>query len=289
MKVTLNERIDEARSLIEGADHIIIGAGAGLSTAAGLDYGGERFLKHFGDFKKKYGITDMYSASFYPFQTKEEFWAQWARHIWVNRYDMPATKLYKSLFELVKNKSYFVITTNVESQFEKAGFAKEKIFEVQGNYAYLQCEKACHNRLYRNEELIGQMKDKIRDCKVPSDLIPNCPICGGHMDVHLRHNEFFVQDAAWYEAQKNYEDFLTNAANEKVLFMEFGVGYNTPGIIRYPFEQMVYRFPSVNLLRFNKNHPKGPIENEDKTLAFTEDIGQILGALVFNAVSYHAC
>lgn len=272
----MNTRIKKAMELIENAEHILIGAGAGLSAAAGLTYGGDRFEKYFSDFKAKYGIADMYSASFYPFKTQEEFWAQWARHINVNRYQIGSTQLYEELYDLVKNKSHFVITTNVESQFIKSGFSEHRIFEVQGNYAYLQCANACHDILYYNEDIVSVMEDKCRDCKIPTELVPKCPVCGGSMDVNLRHNNYFVQDERWYDAQSRYEAFLDVAMKDKLLLMEFGVGYNTPGIIRYPFEKMVYENKNVDMIRFNKDFPSGVDENAYKTVTFDEDISDIL-------------
>ncbi len=284
MSQDYQSRIAKALTLIEESEQIIIGAGAGLSTAAGLNYGGQRFEEHFSDFKEKFGLTDMYSASFYPFRTKEEFWAQWARHIDVNRFREPARQLYKDLLSLVKDKSYHIITTNVESQFEKAGFPNQKIFEVQGNYAYLQCAKACHDQLYYNETLIKDMVNTIHECRIASELIPHCPVCGQDMDVNLRHNNYFVQDEKWYEAQQAYDDVIERIHQAKVVFLEFGVGYNTPGIIRYPFEQMVYKNKNATLIRFNKDHPEGPKENEEKTVAFTEDISMVIDDLQRNGI-----
>lgn len=275
----VNKRIKKSIELIQEADFILIGAGAGLSSAAGMEYVGTRFDEYFKDFKEKYGVTDMYSASFYPFKTQEEHWAQWARHIDVNLFSMPATELYRSLYELVNEKSYFVITTNVESQFVKSGFQKEKVFEVQGNYAYLQCAKACHNHLYYNEELITKMERSIANCKIPPELVPKCPVCDGEMDVNLRHNQFFVQDEKWYQAQNRYEEFLVASKSHKLLLMEFGVGFNTPGIIRYPFERLVFENERIKLIRFNRDYPEGFEANVGKTVSFDEDINQIINSI----------
>lgn len=272
----LEKRISQAKEAIEKSEYILIGGGAGLSAAAGLTYSGKRFTDHFSDFMEKYGFTDMYSGSFYPFKTKEELWAHWARHIDVNRYLMPETQLYKEIFELVKVKKYFVISTNVESQFVKAGFPKEKVFEVQGDYSYLQCAKACHDKLYYNEEMVKKMISQTKDCKIPSDLIPRCPVCGGDMDVNLRHNAFFVQDEEWYKADNRYGKFLDESEGKGVVYLEFGVGFNTPGIIRYPFEQMTYKNPNATLIRFNRDYPLGMPENKNKIISFDEDIMQII-------------
>lgn len=272
----LMQRINKAKEAIEKSEYILIGGGAGLSAAAGLDYSGKRFTDNFSDFIEKYGITDMYSGSFYPFETEEELWAHWARHIDVNRYAMPATILYKEILDLVKDKKYFVLSTNVESQFVKAGFPEEKVFEIQGDYSYLQCAKGCHDKLYYNEELIKRMLASTNDCKIPSELVPKCPVCGGSMDVNLRHNEYFIQDKSWYDADKRYGKFLAESEGKNIVFLEFGVGFNTPGIIRYPFEKMTYQNLNAILIRFNLDYPLGMKENMDRTISFDEDIMQVV-------------
>ncbi|MHB8127643.1 MAG: SIR2 family NAD-dependent protein deacylase [Mobilitalea sp.] len=277
--INYKDRINKAKEVLGAAEYILIGAGAGLSAAAGLTYDGERFHENFADFEEKYGIKDMYAASFYPFKTEEELWAQWTRHIKVNRYDMPPTELYQKILKLITNKSYFVITTNVESQFEKADFPSDKIFEVQGNYANLQCAKGCHNKLYYNEESIRKMDIGTHDCRIPSDLIPKCPVCGGKMDVNLRHNEYFVQDDNWYKTNNRYKEFLSEIEDKRVVFMEFGVGFNTPGIIRYPFEQMTFENQNAVLIRFNRDFPLGEKENETKRISFDEEISKVIDDL----------
>lgn len=272
----LENRIKQAKEAIEKSEYILIGGGSGLSAAAGLTYSGKRFTDHFSDFMEKYGFTDMYSGTFYPFETKEELWAHWARHIDVNRYLMPATQLYQEILEMVKTKKYFVISTNVESQFVKSGFPTEKVFAVQGDYSYIQCAKGCHDKLYYNEELVKQMVSQTNECKVPSELIPCCPVCGGDMDVNLRHNAFFVQDEEWYKADKRYGKFLDESEGKNIVYLELGVGFNTPGIIRYPFEQMTYRNPNAMLIRFNRDYPLGVPENTKRTISFDEDITQVI-------------
>ncbi|WP_026394351.1 Sir2 silent information regulator family NAD-dependent deacetylase [Acetobacterium malicum] len=276
----LEQRINAAREAIIASDYLLIGGGAGLSAAAGLDYGGKRFTDNFADFIEKYGITDMYAGSFYPFETEAESWAHWARHIDVNRYAMPATRLYQDIFELAGAKEYFVLSTNVESQFVKGGFPAEKVFEVQGDYAFIQCAKACHDTLYDNAKLIKKMLAATADCKIPSELVPKCPVCGGSMDVNLRHNQYFVQDQAWYAAEKRYEAFLSASQGKKLTLLEFGVGFNTPGIIRYPFETMTYQNPHATLIRFNRDYPMGAAENTDRTISFSEAIGPIVTTLL---------
>jgi len=271
-----DNRILEVLEAIEKSEYILIGGGAGLSAAAGLTYSGKRFTDNFFDFMEKYGFKDMYSGTFYPFETEEEIWAHWSRHIDVNRYLMPATSLYQEILELVRNKKYFVISTNVESQFIKAGFPKDKVFQVQGDYSYLQCAKGCHNKLYYNEELVKKMVSQTEDCKIPSDLIPRCPVCNGKMDVNLRHNEFFIQDVEWYKADGRYGKFLNESEGKNIVYLEFGVGFNTPGIIRYPFEQMTYKNKNAKLIRFNKEYPFGPPEITKRTISFDEDITQMI-------------
>ncbi|MGB4660743.1 MAG: Sir2 silent information regulator family NAD-dependent deacetylase [Mobilitalea sp.] len=272
----IENRIRQVQEAIEKSEYILIGGGAGLSAAAGLTYSGKRFTDHFSDFMEKYGFTDMYSGTFYPFETEEEIWAHWARHIDVNRYLMPATSLYKEILELVRNKKYFVISTNVESQFVKAGFQEDKVFEIQGDYSYLQCAKGCHNKLYYNEDLIKKMVLQTEDCRIPSDLVPRCPVCGGEMDVNLRHNTFFVQDEEWYKADERYGDFLGESEGKSIVYLEFGVGFNTPGIIRFPFEQMTYHNTKATLIRFNKEYPFSSEEIAKRTISFDEDIMQII-------------
>ena len=275
----LEKRIRQAQEAIEKSEYILIGGGAGLSEAAGLTYSGKRFTDHFSDFMEKYGFEDMYAGTFYPFETEEERWAHWARHIDVNRYLMSATRLYQEIFELVRNKKYFVISTNVESQSIKARFSENKVFEIQGDYSYLQCAKGCHNKLYYNEELVKKMVLQTEDCRIPSGLLPRCPVCGGKMDVNLRHDAFFVQDEEWYKADKRYGTFLNESEGKSIVYLEFGVGFNTPGIIRYPFEQMTYQNPNATLIRFNKEYPLGSAEVKKRTISFDEDIRQTIQSI----------
>lgn len=280
MNETYQTRVDKAKQAIEGADFILLGGGAGLSAAAGIVYSGKRFTENFAPFIEKYGLTDMYSSGFYPFKTQRERWAYWAKHISLNRYEAGATKLYMDLFNLVKDKNYFVISTNVESQFVKAGFPSEKVFEIQGNYGYFQCAKGCHDKLYDNELLVKEMVEKTVDCKIPSELVPKCPVCGGKMDPNLRINHYFVQDEKWYEVNKSYNDLLQESEGKKIVYIELGVGFNTPGIIRYPFEKMTYHNKNAILIRLNKEHPEGLEENIDRTIAFTEEMQAVVSTIM---------
>lgn len=276
---TYKERIKRASEALKNSEYILIGAGAGLSDAAGLKYSGKRFTDRFPDFIEKYGMEDLYSSSFYPFETMEEKWAYWARHISFNRFETPATELYKKLHNLVSEKKYFVLTTNVEHQFWKAGFLDEKIFATQGDYGYIQCAKGCHAKLYDDEILVSEMLKQAKDCKIPLELIPKCPVCGGEMDVNVRKDQYFIQDEAWDKACDNYSSFLKEIQNKKVVFMELGVGFNTPTIIRYPFEQMTYINSNATIIRLNRDYPNGQVENENKTIAFEEDMMDVISSL----------
>ncbi|MEI5907442.1 Sir2 family NAD-dependent protein deacetylase [Bacillus spongiae] len=276
MKNDIETRIQLAQKTVSDAEYILVGGGAGLSAAAGIEYSGKRFIENFAPFIEKYGLTDMYSSGFYSFPTQEERWAYWAKHIFVNRYEPSSTPLYRELYEWVKDKKYFVITTNVDSQFEKAGFSTNKIFEVQGNYGYLQCSKGCHDTLYDNEKLVKSMVQKTVNCKISTELVPKCPVCGGDVDPHLRINQYFVQDKSWYQSNKAYNDFLKESEGKKIVYLEMGIGFNTPGIIRYPFEQMTYHNEKAMLIRLNREHPEGAKENRNKTIAFTENMQDVV-------------
>ena len=248
-------RLLELRNALDRADYVVIGAGAGLSAAAGITYSGKRFTDNFTDFIAKYGLTDMYSSAFYPFKTDEERWAYWAGHILMNRYDTPVTDLYCLLLNAIKWKDFLVITTNVDGQFEKSGFDKERIFAVQGDYAYMQCADGCHDKLYYNESLIREMVRQTKDCRIPTELVPHCPVCGGKMDVHVRKDRYFVQDNQWYVNYERYQNYMEKACSGNTLLLELGVGYNTPTIIRFPFEQLAVQRKNVTLARINKDYP----------------------------------
>ena len=276
---TFEERIEEFKNALESAEAVVIGAGAGFSDAAGIKYVGKRFTDNFQDFIKKYNMEDLYTSSFYPFKTQEERWAYWAKHVSLNRFETPATKLYTDLFDLVRDKNYFIITTNVEHQFWKANFPNEKIFATQGDYGYIQCAKGCHSKLYDNDSVVANMISATKDCKIPSSLVPKCPVCGGEMDINVRKDRYFVQGEDWDIAYNNYEKFIENNENKKIVFIELGVGYNTPGIIRYPFEQMTNKNDKAVLIRLNKDYPQGPIENKSKTISFTEDMMEVIERL----------
>ena len=271
-----SSRILQAKQAIKQADYIIIGAGSGLSTAAGLLYSGEKFENDFREFIEKYHFGNLYSASFYEFKTQEEKWAFFAKMIKLNRYNEKPLKLYQELYEIVKNKEYFVLSTNVDGQFYNSGFDKDKIFEVQGDYSYLQCENACHNKLYNNKELVEKWLRNTKNCKIPSDLVMKCPVCGGNMDMNLRKDANFVQDENWYRQSEKYEDFLSRSKGKNVVLLEIGVGFNTPGIIRFPFERMTAISEKTTLIRINKDYPNPMLEIKNKTISFDEDTNKII-------------
>lgn len=278
----LLKNISRINEEIERADAIVIGAGAGLSAASGFDYDGERFHQHFADFETKYGITDMYSGGFYPFQTLEEYWAWWSRHILINRYDNPPGKPYLNLYELVKDKDYFVITTNVDHQFQKAGFDKKRLFYTQGDYGLFQCSIPCLNETVENEDLIRQMVKEQKDMKIPSDLVPRCPHCHQPMTVNLRKDSRFVEDEGWRQAAKRYREFLekSNQRGKKVLFLELGVGGNTPSIIKYPFWKMTAENLNAHLVSISKDGFPVPSLIRKQSLIVNEDLSNVLESLV---------
>lgn len=270
------------REEIDTADAILIGAGAGLSTSAGLTYSGERFYRYFSDFHKKYGINDIYSGGFYPYETLEEYWAWWSRHIYYNRYDLPAGKPYTDLLELVKDKDYFVLTTNVDHQFQLAGFDKKRLFYTQGDYGLWQCSKACHQKTYDNEETVRKMIAEQVNMKIPTELIPKCPVCGAPMTMNLRSDNTFVQDEGWYAAANRYEDFIRRHENLHILYLELGVGTNTPGIIKYPFWQMTKKNRKAIYACINYREAIAPTEIIKQSICIDADIGKALRDIAEN-------
>ena len=274
-----SDKIELLKNKLETADAILIGAGAGLSTSAGLTYSGERFEHHFSDFKEKYGITDMYSGGFYPFGTLEEYWAWWSRHIYVNRYDVEVGKPYQALLEIVKNKDYFVLTTNVDHQFQLAGFDKKRLFYTQGDYGLWQCSKPCHNKTYNNESVVRQMITEQRNMKIPTELIPHCPKCGAPMTMNLRCDDTFVQDEGWYNAAERYNLFVNRHKDLNIVFLELGVGANTPVIIKYPFWQMTAQNENATYVCLNLGMAICPVEIEQRSICIDDDIGKVLSEL----------
>lgn len=278
------QQIDRLGAALQEADAVLIGAGAGLSAAAGLTYAGERFQKHFADFAEKYGIRDMYSGGFYPFPSPEEHWAWWSRHILVNRYDVPAGKPYLDLLRLVQDRDFFVLTTNVDHQFQLAGFDKARLFYMQGDYGLWQCAKPCHQRTYDNEQAVRQMVSLQRDMRIPSELVPRCPVCGAPMAMNLRCDDTFVQDEGWYAAQQRYEDFLKAHEHSKILLLELGVGFNTPGIIKLPFWRMTAENPKATYACLNLGEAFCPDEIAGQSICIGCDVGETLAQLTAAAI-----
>ena len=271
-----SEPIERLKAALRDCDAVVIGAGSGLSTAAGFTYTGERFEKYFSDFAAKYGIQDMYSGGFYPFPTMEEFWAYWSRYIYINRYMDAPKPVYDDLLKLVQDKDYFVITTNVDHCFQKAGFDKRRLFYTQGDYGLFQCSEPCCQETFDNEAVIREMVTRQADMKVPTELLPTCPHCGKPMTMNLRCDDTFVEDDGWHRAAERYENFLRTRTGGKILFLEFGVGYNTPIIIKYPFWQMTAKNPNATYICINQGQAVCPQEIEQRSICMNAAIGQIL-------------
>ena len=272
----ISDNIEKLKEKIRTADAVVIGAGAGLSTSAGFTYSGKRFEKYFSDFRKKYGFEDMYSGGFYPYQTPEEYWAYWSRYIFVNRYQDAPKPIYEDLLKLVADKDYFVITTNVDHCFQKAGFDRKRLFYTQGDYGLWQCSAPCRQKTYDNEEIVRKMIAEQKDMKVPTELIPKCPVCGKPMTMNLRCDDSFVQDDGWYAAANRYEDFIRRHKGMRILFLELGVGENTPVIIKYPFWQMTAKNPKAVYACVNRGEAYCPQEIKKQSICFDTDIAQVL-------------
>lgn len=274
-----SDKIDKLKSLIENADAIVIGAGAGLSTAAGFTYSGRCFHENFHDFEMKYNFRDMYSGGFYPYTTPEEYWAYWSRYIFVNRYTDPPKPVYDELFALVKDKNYFVITTNVDHCFQKAGFDRKRLFYTQGDYGLFQCSAPCRDITYDNEEIVRRMVKEQKDMKIPTELVPKCPVCGKPMTMNLRSDDKFVEDEGWHLACKRYERFVKDNKGKNVLFLELGVGMNTPGIVKYPFWRLTAQNKNARYVCVNTEIAYAPDEIKDRALCIPFDIGLVIESL----------
>lgn len=277
--VDSSEQIEHLKKELSQADAVVIGAGAGLSTSAGFVYNGERFRQYFSDFEAKYGFHDMYSGGFYPYATPEEHWAYWSRYIYVNRYMNAPRPVYDNLFELVKDKDYFVITTNVDHCFQKAGFDKKRLFYTQGDYGLFQCSEPCCQETFENETLIRSMVEQQKDMKIPTELLPVCPHCGKPLTMNLRSDNKFVEDEGWHEAAERYQLFLRRHQNMRILFLELGVGYNTPVIIKYPFWNMTAENPRAVYACINYGEAVCPHEIEKRSICIDSDIGSVLSQL----------
>ena len=274
-----SEPIERLKTALQDCDAVVIGAGSGLSTAAGFTYNGERFKKYFSDFAAKYDIKDMYSGGFYPFATPEEHWAYWSRYIYINRYMDTPKPVYENLLQLVQDKDYFVITTNVDHCFQKAGFDKRRLFYTQGDYGLFQCSEPCCQETFDNEAAIREMVTRQEDMKIPSELLPVCPHCGKPLTMNLRSDDTFVEDEGWHRAAERYENFLRTHEGQKILFLELGVGYNTPVIIKYPFWQMTAKNPNATYVCINQGQAVCPQEIERQSVCINADIGQVLQSM----------
>ncbi len=273
------DNIEKVKIKIQSADAILIGAGAGLSTSAGFTYSGRRFEDNFPDFIAKYKFKDMYSAGFYPYNTLEEHWAYWSRYIFINRYQNAPKNVYHDLYDLVQGKNYFVLTTNVDHCFQKAGFDKHRLFYTQGDYGLWQCSKPCHTKTYDNEPLIKKMVAEQKDMRIPSALVPYCPICGAPMSMNLRSDSTFVEDNGWHMAADRYQTFMSRHKDLHIIYLELGVGGNTPGIIKYPFWQMTAANPKAIYVCFNYGEAYVPEEIAKRSICINADIGKILKQL----------
>ena len=283
--VIYSKKMERLKQELDKADAVVIGAGAGLSDAAGLTYSGDRFEKYFRDFASKYGIRDMYSGGFYPFESLEEYWAWWSRHIMVNRYQRAPKPVYDALLRLVKNKDYFVLTTNVDHQFQLAGFDKKRLFYTQGDYGLWQCSGPCCQKTYDNEVAVRLMVDRQKEMQIPSNLIPYCPICGKPMTMNLRVDNKFVQDEGWHQALSQYQDFLGRHEGMRVVFLELGVGHNTPMIIKYPFWKYTLDNPNAFYACVNFKEAFAPKEIANRSVCIEKDIGELLKSMVPYEVS----
>ncbi len=273
------ELVERLKQAINDADAVLIGAGAGLSTAAGFLYSGERFEKYFSDFIRKYHFRDMYTGGFYPFRTPEELWAYWSRYIFINRYQDPPKPVYKGLLKLIKNKEYFVLTTNVDHCFQKAGIDKARLFYTQGDYGLWQCSVPCHRRTYDNEETVLKMVEEQKDMRVPSELVPRCPKCGAPMAMNLRSDDTFVEDLGWNEAASRYVNFVQSHEGKKLLLLELGVGSNTPGIIKYPFWRLTAQNKNATYVCINFGEAECPKQIENRAILVNADIADVIEAL----------
>ena len=278
--MTYSEQIEQVRQALHEADAVVIGAGSGLSTSAGLTYSGPRFQKHFGDFIQKYNIQNMYSGGFYPFDTLEEHWAWWSRHILINRYEKAPKPVYDELLKLVHNQDHFVLTTNVDHQFQLAGFDKERLFYTQGDYGLWQCSQPCCQKTWDNEETVRRMVAEQGDMRVPTELVPRCPVCGRPMTMNLRCDNTFVQDEGWYAAYSRYEDFLRRHGNAKVVYLELGVGGNTPVIIKYPFWRMTQANPEATYACVNFGEAVCPQEIAERSICLNADLDRVIRDLL---------
>lgn len=274
------QQILRATRLIQDADYVLIGAGAGMSAAAGAKYGGTFFETHFADFQRKYGkgpyMQDMYFAGFYPYPDEESYWGYWSKQAMLGGIELDVTPLHRKLFEMLSSKKIFVLSTNADGQFVKAGLSEDKIFCTQGDYFHIQCKKGCHDKIYNAVELFRQMDRARKDCRIPTEMVPKCPVCGGPMDMNLRKDNYFVQDEEWYKGEERFSDYLSEAVHQKLVLLELGVGFNTPTIIRFPFEKLVRENQNISLIRLNLDEAVVPESFGKRAVGINEDMGKTI-------------
>lgn len=274
-----NNNIQKLKKLLKETDTIVIGAGSGLSTSAGMLYSGPEFQKNFADFIKKYNFHDLFTASFHDFKDPQEFWAFWSRLIHYERYTMPPKPVYQKLYSLVKNKNYFVITTNVDHFFQRTGFDKKKLFYTQGDYGLVQCKTPCHQKNYENQDFIEKMFATQKDMKVDKNLIPKCPKCGGSMYPNLRAGDNFVEDEGWHQAAERYHNFLEKNKNGKIIFLDLGSGMNTPAIFKFPFMKMTLNNKNATYVSINLGEAVTFDNIKERSICINMDIGEVLEQL----------
>ena len=274
------DALQRVSAALAQAPAVLLGGGAGLSAAAGIDYSGEGFRRAFADYIARYGFTDLYTSGFYPFPTEEEHWARWARHVDYAALRPPVMPLYRQLYRLVADREYFVITTNVDAQFEKAGFAPERLFAVQGDYREMQCARACHQKVYSNLEAVQKILAATRDLTVPPACVPRCPVCGGTMEMHLRVDETFIEDEAWHLAARRYTAFLRTYGAGSIVLLEMGVGFNTPTIIRFTFEELTLANPKALLVRLNTEPTPPRLPIRSRTVNIEAPMPEVVDALL---------
>lgn len=272
-------QVDKLRAALAMADAVVVGAGAGLSTAAGYTYSGPRFSRLFGDFAARYGLSDMYSGGFYPYDTLEEHWAFWSRYVMCNRYDPIPGHVYQQLLDLLRDRDYFVLTTNVDHCFQRAGFDKQRLFYTQGDYGLFQCSRPCCQETWDNEDAIRAMVDQQSDLRIPSKLVPHCPHCGAPATMNLRSDGTFVEDEGWHKAAARYSEFLRRHEGMRTLYLEIGVGGNTPGIIKYPFWQMTAANPRATYACVNLGEACAPRELEHQSILIDASADEVVAQL----------
>ncbi len=277
---TYEGSLERLRNALDAADAVVVGAGAGLSTAAGFSYGGERFRRHFADFEERFGIRDMYSGGFFPFPTREVFWAFWSRMIWLNRYTEDPRSTYRNLLRLLEGREHFIITTNVDHRFQAAGFSKDRLFYTQGDYGLLQCSKPCRQETCDNEALVREMLERQEGMRVPTELLPTCPHCGRPLVPNLRSDDTFVEDEGWHAAAERYHRFLREHEQGRVLYLELGVGYNTPVIIKHPFWRMTQANPEATYACVNFGEAVCPQEIAERSICLNADLDRVIRDLL---------